>query len=92
MPPVIDPEKCTACGMCAEYCAEDVFFGSEDERVPKVSYPEFCAHCSCCVYVCPVEAIWRITRSASGPSLTLSTKEVSTFSPSSASIACRPMS
>lgn len=58
MPPVIDPEKCTACGLCAEYCAEDVFFGSEDERVPKVTYPEFCAHCSCCVYVCPVEAIW----------------------------------
>lgn len=58
MPPVIDPDKCTACGSCAEYCAEDVFFGSENERVPKVSYPEFCAHCSCCVYVCPVEAIW----------------------------------
>jgi adenylylsulfate reductase subunit B len=57
MPPVIDGEKCTACGACAEYCAEDVFFGSEEGSVPQVSYPEFCAHCSCCVYACPVEAI-----------------------------------
>jgi Pyruvate/2-oxoacid:ferredoxin oxidoreductase delta subunit len=58
MPPVIDGQKCTACGLCAEYCAEDVFFGSEEGRVPHVAYPEFCAHCSCCVYTCPVDAIW----------------------------------
>jgi Pyruvate/2-oxoacid:ferredoxin oxidoreductase delta subunit len=58
MPPVIDAEKCTACGQCAEYCAEDVFFGSEVGSVPRVAYPEFCAHCSCCVYTCPAEAIW----------------------------------
>jgi NAD-dependent dihydropyrimidine dehydrogenase PreA subunit len=57
MPPVIDSEKCTACGACAEYCAEDVFFGSEPGSTPQVSYPEFCAHCSCCVYVCPEKAI-----------------------------------
>jgi NAD-dependent dihydropyrimidine dehydrogenase PreA subunit len=57
MPPVIDSEKCTACGACAEYCAEDVFFGSEPGSVPKVAYPEFCAHCSCCVYACPEKAI-----------------------------------
>jgi adenylylsulfate reductase subunit B len=58
MPPVINKEKCTACGACAEFCSEDVFFGSGKESVPQVTYPEFCAHCSCCVYVCPAEAIW----------------------------------
>lgn len=57
MPPVIDKEKCTACGTCAESCAEDVFFGSGEGDVPQVSYPEFCAHCSCCVYACPADAI-----------------------------------
>ena len=57
MPPVINEEKCTACGQCAEYCAEDVFFDSEEGAVPRVTYPEFCAHCSCCVYTCPEEAI-----------------------------------
>jgi adenylylsulfate reductase subunit B len=58
MPPVIDREKCTGCGACAEYCAEDVFFGSEKGTIPQVTYPEFCAHCSCCVYACPEDAIW----------------------------------
>ena len=57
MPPIIDSEKCTLCGECAEYCAEDVFFGSKQDDVPRVAYPEFCAHCSCCVYGCPVDAI-----------------------------------
>jgi len=57
MPPVIDKEKCTACGACVEFCSEDVFFGSEEESIPQVTYPEFCAHCSCCVYACPEEAI-----------------------------------
>ncbi|MBU2498289.1 MAG: 4Fe-4S binding protein [Proteobacteria bacterium] len=37
MPPVIDREKCTACGACVEYCAEDVFFGSEEGRIPQVT-------------------------------------------------------
>ena len=58
MPPVIDKKKCTACGACAEFCSEDVFFGSAEESIPQVTYPEFCALCSCCVYTCPEEAIW----------------------------------
>jgi adenylylsulfate reductase subunit B len=57
MPPVINRDKCTSCGFCAEHCAEDVFFGSEAGSVPEVAYPEFCAHCSCCVYGCPEGAI-----------------------------------
>jgi 2-oxoglutarate ferredoxin oxidoreductase subunit delta len=57
MPPVIDNNKCIQCGMCGEVCAEDVYFGSEEGKLPVVTYPEFCFHCNCCVEECPVDAI-----------------------------------
>ncbi|MFC1555040.1 ferredoxin family protein [candidate division KSB1 bacterium] len=55
MPPVIDADKCTACGDCVEICTEDVFFGSVEGEIPVVTYPRECVHFSGCVYVCPVE-------------------------------------
>jgi adenylylsulfate reductase subunit B len=55
MPPVIDKDRCTHCGLCADMCSEDVFYGSEKKRVPVVSYPKECWHCNACVNVCPVE-------------------------------------
>ena len=30
MPPIIDKEKCSCCGECADICPQDVFFGSEN--------------------------------------------------------------
>ena len=62
MPPVIDYEKCTACGECVEVCSEDVFFDMNDSGKaksdePKVTHPEFCYHCYLCVNECPVTAI-----------------------------------
>jgi adenylylsulfate reductase, subunit B len=61
MPPEIDYEKCTACGMCVDVCAEDVFFphGAEKKEGenPSVVYPEACFHCHLCAQACPVEAI-----------------------------------
>jgi adenylylsulfate reductase, subunit B len=57
MPPVIDETKCIQCGTCAEVCAEDVYYGSEEGKLPVVAYPEFCFHCNCCVEECSVEAI-----------------------------------
>lgn len=54
MPPVIDPELCIACGDCVDICTEDVFYGSKEGEIPKVTYPRECAHFSGCVYVCPV--------------------------------------
>jgi len=55
MPPIIDLDKCTACGYCADICPEDVFFGSKKKAVPIVSYPDECWYCNSCVYECPVE-------------------------------------
>ncbi len=55
MPPIIDPTKCTGCGICVDVCSEDVFFGSEKGKVPAVMYPEFCVHFNCCAYECPEE-------------------------------------
>jgi len=55
MPPIIDDEKCTACGTCVDMCPQDVFFGSEEGDIPVVAYPEECWHCDACVLECPVE-------------------------------------
>jgi len=62
MPPEIDYDKCTACGLCRDVCSEDVFFGPsigemQGETKPKVTYPEACFHCYLCAEECPVEAI-----------------------------------
>lgn len=59
MPPIIDPNKCIACGRCVDICAEDVFYGSKEGEIPVITYPRECVHFSCCVDECPVSgAIW----------------------------------
>jgi adenylylsulfate reductase subunit B len=57
MPPIIDKDKCNGCGKCIEICPNDVFFGSQQGEVPKVTYPDQCWHENACVYDCPQEAI-----------------------------------
>ncbi len=57
MPPVIRKEKCSCCGTCVDICNYDVYFGSEDNKVPTVTYPEECWHCNACVLDCPENAI-----------------------------------
>ncbi len=54
MPPVINKDKCKACGKCVEICPQDVFFGSETGKIPIVAYPDECWHCDSCVLDCPV--------------------------------------
>lgn len=63
MPPVIDQEKCIACGTCIDVCSEDVFLIDKrkvenGENLPVTAHPEFCYHCYLCVKECPAEAIW----------------------------------
>ena len=60
MPPIIDQEKCVACGTCVDVCPQDVFFGSQENDIPLVSYPDECWHCDACVQECPVEGVVRI--------------------------------
>ena len=55
MPPVIDEETCSGCGVCAAVCSQDVFFGSKEGQIPTVGYPEECWHCNACVLDCPIE-------------------------------------
>jgi MinD superfamily P-loop ATPase len=47
---VIDPEKCTRCGLCVELCRFDAI---EEYRVD----PIHCEGCKVCVVNCPAEAI-----------------------------------
>jgi len=51
---VIDPELCTACGICAEVCRfEAIIPGDVTYRVDDIA----CEGCASCFYQCPVEAI-----------------------------------
>ena len=51
---IIDPEKCTACGICADVCRFDaVISGDEVYRVD----PLACEGCASCFYQCPEGAI-----------------------------------
>lgn len=60
MPPIINEEKCIACGRCVDVCPLDVFWGSEKKKIPVISFPEECWHCSACVQECPEEGAVRL--------------------------------
>lgn len=49
--PVLDREKCNACGLCAMYCPDAAI--SEDIEVDL----EFCKGCGICARECPKKAI-----------------------------------
>jgi len=55
MPPVIDRELCSSCGICEDICPGDIISMADDE--PKVIYPEECFHCGACLVDCPEDAI-----------------------------------
>ncbi len=51
---LVDPETCSACGVCAEVCRFDaVIPGDEAYRIDSLS----CEGCAACFYQCPEEAI-----------------------------------
>ncbi len=56
MPPIINEDLCTHCGMCAAICPMHLF-KHEKGRVPVVAYPEECWHCNACVLDCPKKAV-----------------------------------
>lgn len=57
MPPVIEKELCTGCGICEDSCPLDVIYMNEEESRPIIKYPEECWHCGSCRQDCPEEAI-----------------------------------
>ena len=57
MPPVIERELCTGCGICEDSCPLDVIYMNEEESIPFIKYPEECWHCGSCRQDCPEEAI-----------------------------------
>ena len=57
MPPIIDDNKCNKCGICADICPVDVYYGSKSKEVPIVSYGDDCYFCAACIIECPTDAI-----------------------------------
>ncbi|HWR06486.1 4Fe-4S dicluster domain-containing protein [Sporomusa sp.] len=49
-------EKCSACGLCIDYCPRDVL-RKGDEGVPFMKYRDDCWYCDICSFVCPHKAI-----------------------------------
>jgi len=54
--PVVDEEKCTSCGQCADFCLFGVYEKGEDHV--EVVYPQGCKYnCPACGRICPEMAI-----------------------------------
>lgn len=60
--PMVNPEKCVACGACAKNCAHD---GPQmqESGVMKINWTN-CMGCGRCVDVCPVKAIYHDNKEA----------------------------
>jgi len=53
----IDPEKCTACGTCAEVCPYNAITKGIRKKTPSVVNTAACAGCGTCAAECPYDAI-----------------------------------
>jgi NADH-quinone oxidoreductase subunit F len=47
----IDPQKCSACGMCLKQCPTDAIIG--DKKLVHIIEQEKCIKCGTCFQVCP---------------------------------------
>ncbi|MBN1177254.1 MAG: ATP-binding protein [Dehalococcoidales bacterium] len=54
MSPVVDEERCTFCGKCAEICAYKAIAVIKDHVM---TFPQLCHGCGACSYLCPEKAI-----------------------------------
>ena len=57
MPPRIDSEKCSRCGLCVSICPMQVFRQAQPKTVPRVAWGDECWHCNACVLDCPSGAL-----------------------------------
>ena len=56
MPPRIDPELCTLCGVCQDVCPGDILY-LDGGVSGMVRYGAECSHCDVCRVECPTGAI-----------------------------------
>jgi len=54
---IIDPEKCTGCGVCAKNCPVDAIAG--EPKKPYVIDTSICAKCGKCITVCNFDAVYK---------------------------------
>jgi nitroreductase/NAD-dependent dihydropyrimidine dehydrogenase PreA subunit len=54
--PILDTEKCIACGLCAEVCGLDVIIRNGNDR-PTINHTAYCHACGHCVAICPQNAL-----------------------------------
>jgi nitroreductase/NAD-dependent dihydropyrimidine dehydrogenase PreA subunit len=54
--PILDQEKCTACGLCAEVCGLDVIVHNGN-GCPTINRDAYCHACGHCVAICPQNAL-----------------------------------
>ena len=57
--PVVDEEKCTACGECGRICQYSAIVSL---KTKPLVFPELCHGCGGCAKVCPAEAITEVER------------------------------
>jgi adenylylsulfate reductase, subunit B len=56
MPPVINPGRCTMCGVCQDVCPGDILY-LDGGVADMVRYGDECSHCDVCRVECPAGAI-----------------------------------
>ena len=56
--PVVDPKKCTRCGLCETFCPDSAIKVGKKHAV--VDY-DYCKGCAICATVCPKKAITMIS-------------------------------
>jgi NAD-dependent dihydropyrimidine dehydrogenase PreA subunit len=57
MPIIIDPAKCTGCGLCLYECGSLVFDFDSARYQAVVAHNQFCVDCFICQDTCPEHAI-----------------------------------
>lgn len=55
--PIIDPDRCTGCGLCVAVCPNHVL--ALDDRKAIVARPDQCDYTGYCERICPTQAITR---------------------------------
>ena len=58
--PLVNQDKCTLCGKCAEFCQFNAIFVGKTKTM---IYEEMCHSCGGCKLVCPEDAITEVERS-----------------------------